>query len=288
MKKICFVIMPIGEYDSLVYEHYLEVYEDLFVPAIRAAGFEPKRADEETACNVIQCDIIDNIINADMALCDLSGKNPNVLYELGIRQAFDLPVVLVQEQGTSRIFDINIIRTIDYDKNMNNRRLKKDMESITNAIKKTSNSNNGINSVIKFLNIEKRLTEKEISDKESVDVLLNVLLDKVRDIENGQDGIYELIYSNKTNEEMSYNTIQYKWNDFIDSYIKISKKLTQLEFWSIEESQYDTCLENIEDILYEIGCRQFPCVYANDLILRSCTLRNIIKLIKTIKVDKNN
>lgn len=49
-----------------------------------------------------------------MAICDLSTRNPNVLFELGFRQAFDKPTVLVQEENTERIFDISGFRTIDY------------------------------------------------------------------------------------------------------------------------------------------------------------------------------
>ena len=45
-------------------------------------------------------------------------KNPNVLFELGIRQAFDLPVVLIQEENTPRIFDISSINTLDYRKEL--------------------------------------------------------------------------------------------------------------------------------------------------------------------------
>lgn len=96
---------------------------------------------------MIQYDIIQNIIDADMVLCDLSNKNPNVLYELGIRQAFDLPAVLVQEYGTQRIFDISTMRTIDYDKGLNTRKVKGSIQIISDAIIKTADVTKGINSL---------------------------------------------------------------------------------------------------------------------------------------------
>ena len=77
MKEKCFVIMPIGELETYPENHFKHVYEDILCPAIQEAGYIPKRADED--------------------------KNPNVLFELGIRQAFDLPVVLIQEENTPRI-----------------------------------------------------------------------------------------------------------------------------------------------------------------------------------------
>lgn len=117
-EKTCFVIMPIGELSSYPPNHFLEVYEDIFVPAIKAAGYVPKRADDDKSSNMIQVNIIEDIVNAPMAICDLSTRNPNVLFELGIRQAFDLPVVLVQEEGTPRIFDISNFNTYDYGKEL--------------------------------------------------------------------------------------------------------------------------------------------------------------------------
>lgn len=104
---------------------------------------------------MIQANIVKDIINAPMAVCDLSTRNPNVLFELGIRQAFDLPVVLVQEKGTARIFDIASINTIDYDKNMGYRNVLETQKKITASIGSTEDKEKGVNSIIKLLKITK-------------------------------------------------------------------------------------------------------------------------------------
>ena len=117
-KEQCFVIMPISDPEGYESGHFKYVYDDIFKPAIEEAGFEPKRADDDGSSSMIQVNIIKDIIESPMAICDLSTRNPNVLFELGIRQAFDLPVVLVQEEGTPRIFDISTINTIDYRKSL--------------------------------------------------------------------------------------------------------------------------------------------------------------------------
>lgn len=280
MCKICFVVMPIGEYGSSTYKHYLEVYEDLFIPAIKKAGYIPKRADEEKSCNVIQCDIVQKIIDSDMVLCDLSGKNPNVLYELGIRQAFDLPVVLVQEQGTGRIFDISIIRTIDYDQNMNNRRLKLGIDAISDAIEKTSKETSGINSIIKFINIEKKLKEKSTSDKETIDILLNAVLDKVQDIEDSQYGIYELISQNQHTNEMLSDNINNKWNFFHEHYRELNKKLTDIIYEYAKTFNYDLLGE-----AYELSRKfgELPQTYVDILMKRFVSFRRIVEYIIKLK-----
>lgn len=154
-KGMCFVIMPISDPEDYEEGHFKRVYDDIFATAIREAGYTPKRADDENSSTMIQANIVKDIINAPMAVCDLSTRNPNVLFELGIRQAFDLPVVLVQEKGTARIFDIASINTIDYDKNMGYRNVLETQKKITASIGSTEDKEKGVNSIIKLLKITK-------------------------------------------------------------------------------------------------------------------------------------
>ena len=105
----CFVIMPISDQGEYPKGHFTKVYEQIFKPAILEAGYEPYRVDEDKISNPIINKIFDAVQNCPMALCDLSNRNPNVLYELGLRQAYDKPVVLVQDEKTPRIFDVSLI-----------------------------------------------------------------------------------------------------------------------------------------------------------------------------------
>ena len=167
-KEKCFVIMPISDPEGYKKGHFRYVYEDILIPAIEGAGFEAKRADDDGSSSMIQVNIIRDIIEAPMAVCDLSTRNPNVLFELGIRQAFDLPVVLVQEQGTQRIFDINTINTIDYRKELRYREVMEDRKKIQDAISATRNNEKGINSIIRLLEIGKARINNKESGQESL------------------------------------------------------------------------------------------------------------------------
>jgi hypothetical protein len=118
MKKKCFVIMPISDLDGYAPGHFGRVYEHIIKPACDLAELDPVRADDIMTTNYIALDIIKHIINSEMAICDLSGRNPNVLYELGIRQAFNLPVTLIKDQKTNRIFDIQGFRDVEYDESL--------------------------------------------------------------------------------------------------------------------------------------------------------------------------
>jgi len=102
--KTCFVIMPISDNEKYSPGHFGRVYEHIIKPACEIAGFRPIRADEVKQTNLIALDIVKQIIDADMAICDLSSQNPNVLYEVGIRQAFNLPVTFIKDIITKRVF----------------------------------------------------------------------------------------------------------------------------------------------------------------------------------------
>src|ERR1044072_1504133 len=91
-KPDCFVIMPITDPDSYVKGHFQHVFDDIFSPACEKAGYRPLRADQVRQTNLIHLDVLQKLIHSPMALCDLSSRNPNVLFELGLRQAFDKPV----------------------------------------------------------------------------------------------------------------------------------------------------------------------------------------------------
>jgi hypothetical protein len=73
----CFVIQPFddGPFDKR--------YEDVFVPAIRAAGMEPYRVDRDPAASIPIEDIEKGIRSAGACLADISEPNQNVWFELG-------------------------------------------------------------------------------------------------------------------------------------------------------------------------------------------------------------
>ena len=124
-KKECFVIMPISDAEGYDKGHFTRVYEHLVKPAVIEAGFEPMRADDTSKANFIVVDILKQILESDMAICDLSSRNPNVFYELGIRQAFNLKTVLIKDIKTTMPFDIAGIRTLHYNENLRIDEVKK-------------------------------------------------------------------------------------------------------------------------------------------------------------------
>jgi len=88
---VCFIIMPFTERDERHLAGFFEeVLINLFTPAAIAAGFEVRTAKRHGS-DVIQSTIVNELLEADLVLADLTEHNPNVLFELGMRMAQDKP-----------------------------------------------------------------------------------------------------------------------------------------------------------------------------------------------------
>ena len=108
-KDVCFVIMPFGGWLD-------DYYETIYSPAIEAAGLDPHRADDLYRPSTIVNDIWAYTQKAKLLLADLTGKNPNVFYELGLAHALAKPAILVAESMDDIPFDLRALRIIVYDK----------------------------------------------------------------------------------------------------------------------------------------------------------------------------
>ena len=105
----CFVMQPfakpLGDY-----------YEKVYKPAIEKAGLTPVRADADLFGTGKIIDQVWRGINAAKVLvAELTSRNPNVFYELGLAHALKKPVVLVSSNEGDVPFDLKHIRVIYYD-----------------------------------------------------------------------------------------------------------------------------------------------------------------------------
>lgn len=105
----CFVMMPFAD---PVGGYYKAIYE----PAIARAGLRAVRADDEIfATGKIIDQIWSGITAAKVLVAELTGRNPNVFYELGLAHAVNKPVVLISSNQDDVPFDLQHIRVIYYD-----------------------------------------------------------------------------------------------------------------------------------------------------------------------------
>lgn len=98
----CFVIQP---FDGAKFD---KRYDDVFKPAIEAAGLEPYRVDRDPSVEVPIDDINAGIAAAAACLADITTDNPNVWFELGVAISTGRPVVLIcsNERDSRFPFDV--------------------------------------------------------------------------------------------------------------------------------------------------------------------------------------
>jgi hypothetical protein len=155
----CFVIMPFREKDASRSKGFFdEVLQKLITPAGKMAGFNVKTANRKGS-DVIHSTIINDLLNAELVLADLTEHNPNVLFELGMRMAENKPVVLIRAEGTGQIFDVdNMLRVFDYNPNLWVSTIEKDLPKLAEFIKASwENKDSGQT----YLNILKGQKNKE-------------------------------------------------------------------------------------------------------------------------------
>lgn len=113
--KRCFVISPIGEEDSKVRKDADLVLKHIIRPPIEAEGFNIVRADQIEKSGLITNQIIEHVLESELVVADLSGRNPNVFYELALRHAVRKPLIQLIRRGEELPFDVAGMRTITYD-----------------------------------------------------------------------------------------------------------------------------------------------------------------------------
>jgi hypothetical protein len=105
----CFVMQPFAS-------PFGDYYEKIFRLAIEKAGLQPLRADAEIfATGKIMDQVWRGIKAAKVLVAELTTRNPNVFYELGLAHALEKPVVLVSSNEADVPFDLHHIRVIYYD-----------------------------------------------------------------------------------------------------------------------------------------------------------------------------
>lgn len=201
-EKTCFVIMPISDNANYPNGHFNRVYEFIIKPACEIAGFIPIRADEVITTNYIALDIIKRIIESDMSICDLSSQNPNVMYELGIRQAFNKPVTFIKDNLTKRIFDIQGFRDLEYDMTLRIDNVNTIRDQLAETLSQTyENKDSEINSLVKLLSI----SPAELPENTKISIESELILNQLNIISNRLDKIEKV--ESKSNSKLPDNYV---------------------------------------------------------------------------------
>ena len=108
-KPYCFVLMPFSEKFDDVYNLGIQV-------SCSRAGAYCERVDEQIFQGTILERIYNQIAKADFIVADMTGRNPNVFYEVGYAHALNKPTILLTKDANDIPFDLKHYPHIVYDR----------------------------------------------------------------------------------------------------------------------------------------------------------------------------
>lgn len=207
-KKICGIVMPISTLDGCSEGHWSDVLE-IITEAIEEAGFEGNLVSNADDVGIIQKRIIQNLYENPIVVCDVSGKNPNVMFELGMRLAFDKPTIIIKDDKTSYSFDTSPIEHIEYPRDLRFSRIVDFKAKLAEKIKATfekSTTDTSYTTFLKYFGEFKvaKIDKREVSGQEFIlDELKSIRMGMRRLERNqlGRDTIYRESFDLPSSDE---------------------------------------------------------------------------------------
>jgi hypothetical protein len=224
--KICFVIAPIGEDSSPERKKVDSIIKDILQPTL-GKEYEVKAAHQITKPGIITSQIVEMIFNSDLIVCDLTGVNGNVMYELAIAHLKEKQVLIIATKDTDLPFDISHQRVIFYDNNISGSfGLKREIEEAIIKIKDEPSIDNPITA---YLNQSKTSL---VSEQSIMNTVKEAIIDAVTTSQTttlaGDKSIFV--------EEIEKNLNKAKTDKFITSYLETDRLFNASKFYNAVSS----------------------------------------------------
>jgi hypothetical protein len=116
-RDLCGIVRPIAEMGSYTTKHWREVH-NVVAEALDSIGFDLRLVSESDSSGVILTEIVTNLYADKIVIVDVSGRNPNVMFELGMRLAFEKPAIIIIDDDTPFSFDISPVKHIRYPRSL--------------------------------------------------------------------------------------------------------------------------------------------------------------------------
>ena len=138
-KKFCGIVRPIADMGNYTAKHWREVH-NVIAEAVEPLGYTLRLVSESDASGVILTEIVTNLYQDEMVIVDVSGRNPNVMFELGMRLAFEKPAIIVVDDDTPFSFDISPVKHIRYPRTLRYGDIVKFKAEVATAVTATLNA----------------------------------------------------------------------------------------------------------------------------------------------------
>jgi hypothetical protein len=95
MEKTAFIIMPFSKTNSCTETEWSEIFDEVFKPSLLDIGYNCERAQPETG-SLIRT-ILKKLQDSFIVIADITDRNANVFYELGVRHALSKRTIIVAQ-----------------------------------------------------------------------------------------------------------------------------------------------------------------------------------------------
>lgn len=178
------IVMPISATDGCSVQHWKDVQAivEEAVRSVQNPQFEIRRVNEGDAVEVIHKRIVQNVYDYELVVCDVSGRNPNVMFELGMRLAFDKPVVIIKDDATAFAYDLGLIEHLPYPRDLRYTDIVSFKEILAKKVTDTYRKFSGKGAESPFLGHFERVVAGSIKEREGT--ANEVVLDGLAQIQN--------------------------------------------------------------------------------------------------------
>ncbi|CRI54832.1 hypothetical protein [Pseudomonas sp. CCOS 191] len=172
VKMVCGIVMPISTIDGCTESHWADVLE-IISDAVEQAGFDANLVSHADEVGIIHKRIIQNLHDNPVVVVDVSGKNPNVMFELGMRLAFDKPTIIIKDSHTPFTFDTSSIEHLEYPRDLRFSKITEFKEKLSAKISATYTKSSNDPNYTTFLKhfgefTIAKLDKKEVSGQEYI------------------------------------------------------------------------------------------------------------------------
>ena len=207
--KTCFVISPIGSSGTDVRNRADKLFDYMIDPTVEEYGYEAKRSDHIDEPGIITSQIIEEIVESELVVADLTGSNANVFYELALRHAIQKPCIQLIDANESIPFDVSATRVIQFDID-DIESVEDAKDEIRNQIESLDDDDTRVDTPISVAMDLKRLKESTDPDERSLAEIIDEMGGIRKEIQSLKKEVHEGIEMNdsKLSDEVIKNLIQ--------------------------------------------------------------------------------
>jgi hypothetical protein len=215
------VAIPMSATSDCTKEHWSEVFSIIESAFSDDDKYKVKIVSKSNEMAIIQDAIVNNLYHNDVVICDVSCGNPNVMFELGMRLAFDKPTIVIKDLETPYTFDTAPIRHIEYPRSLRYQSILDFKEKLRLAVDEILHPDIKKTGKRTFLSNFGNLTAAKVQDKEMPEG--QYIINRLESLMNKVDNL-----ERSSVPRIPTNNIHISEGDFDDIALTIDRAITEI------------------------------------------------------------